>query len=187
MQWFPATKTYSITGPIAVANSIKTSVATVASPATYITTALNGAIGTAVMAMPRTIRVTLSSAVGSYVNASTIVITGKLTGVTKTETLTIVGADGGTTLTTTGFFDQVTQIDVDAQVDTSGAFLFGTYDARIPGGAKWLRFATTGNAHVAFTNGTTDTIPAVAVGEIIPAYISTVFGDSTVQNLTAYV
>lgn len=182
----PAKKSITFSGALAVVNAIKTSIATAATPQVYTAGALNGSIGTATMSAPRRITATLAAHAASYVNGSTITIKGlNSAGASVSEVLTIAGTGGGTTLTTVGFFTQVTEIDVDAQADALGSFQFGTSDASV--NSRSLRVGTAGNLHVQYGDGSTDTILNVAVGEVVPAMAAVIFGDSTAQGITAYI
>lgn len=184
----PASKTYSFSGALAAPAAIKTSIATSAAPASYTGAGLNGTVGAASMSAARTIYATLGASVGSYVNGGTITVTGlDATGATISDVLTIVGTGGGTTVLGTKFFKSVTTIAITAQTDVNGTFQFGVMDISCPGGIRAIRCGTTGNLHVAYLDGSTDTIPKVAAGERIDAFVQKIFGDSTVQDLTVLV
>lgn len=179
-------KSMSVKGTFVVATSIKTSIATVAGPATYNGGALNGAIGAATMAMPRRITATLAANGGSYVNGSTITITGKDPfGAAQTDVLTIAGTGGGITLTSTKFFTAVTQLDIQTQTNTGGAFTFGTSDGQA--GGRQLRVGTAGDVAVQYGDNSTDVIPNVQAGEQIPAVVSIILGTgTTAADITVY-
>ncbi len=185
-----ASRTVTFAGALTVATAIKTSVATVAAPASYTTSGLNGAVGTTQMVAARRITATLASHASSYVAASIITITGldeNLDAVS--DVLTIAGTGGGVTYTTTKFFRKVNTIAIAAQADTGGAFTFGVSDALVPGRVVQLRVGTAGNINLGYANGTSDCILKVAVGEAIPCQPNIIYGDSTttVQDITAYV
>jgi hypothetical protein len=101
------------------------------------------------------------------------------------EVLTIAGTGGGTTLTTTNYFTKVTQIAIQAQADTGGAFQFGQSDALL--NCKYLHAGGTGNAQVVYLDGSTDTVLGLANGELIPGPIRELIATSTtITNFTAY-
>jgi len=184
-------KTVTYTAALAVANAIKTSIATVASIATYSGVALNGAIGQAVMNPPRTISVTAAASAGSYVAGSTIVITGRDSqGSLITETLTLVGTDGTETLVTTQGFKSVTSIVIAAQVNTSGAWTVGVRDVAFgPDKPYAIRAVATGALKLGYGGGSvTDIIPAVAALETLQVSPDKIYGDAstTVVGMTLF-
>lgn len=183
-----ASKTITLAGALTNTNAIKTSVATVASPVTYSTTGINGSIGLTTMKANRIITATSTSAVASYVPGSVITITGTdSTGAVQTDTMTVVGADGGESLATTKFFKTVVSITIAAQVDTAGAWVFGVSDASVPSCIQ-LRVGTTpGTLHLGFADGSTDTILAVALGEAVPTSCNRIYADSTAVGITAFI
>ena len=122
---------------IPVLNSIKTSIATAATAATYTGAALNGAskkpLPDSKTGYAQWPAATASSSAGSYVAASTIVFTGTYKGATVTRTATVSGTDGNATFIADGPLDgDVTSIVVGAQVNTSGAWTFGFVDLQCP-------------------------------------------------------
>ena len=192
----PATSSVSFSGTtIAVVNSIKQSIATSASPASYSGAALDGGsanpgpavFGTATSGCGRRVTATLASHASSYVLNSTITITGTdYLGNAQTDVLTIPGTGGGVTLTSTKFFRSVSQLDIQAQADGLGSFQFGMSDALVS--ARELRVGTAGDLHVQYSDGHTDTITKVQAGEHVPGMIQIIFGDNktTAQDITAY-
>lgn len=174
---------------IAVANAIKASIATVAAPASYSTSGLNGAIGQAEFAVPQNVTVTTSSHGGSYAIASPIVITGlDPYGAVITENLTLTATGGGETIAGTKSFAQVTQIDIPAMTDTGGAFTFGVGDILLPSGNVFreVRGNSAANVKVGFIDGTSDTIPCTA-GEHHKVAANRVYNTgTTVSSVTVY-
>ncbi len=143
------------TTPLFDVNGHKTTIATVAGAASYSGAALNGAdvannIGAAAHGFGFLPSATLAANASSYVDQSTITWTGTYHGVATTRTGTIVGTDGGTTVTADGPLDTVTQIDIEAQADTNGAFEFGwvgAYPPKRPGTDRtWHIRRVVGNA-----------------------------------------
>ena len=121
-------------------DAIKTSIATVAGAASYSGAALNGVIGATAFDPPRCATATLSANAGSYTNGSTITFTGELDGAVVTDVLTISGTGGGVMLTGDAYFDKITQIDIQAQANTSGSFTFGLYSQAEPTASGFVRF-----------------------------------------------
>lgn len=126
-------------------DSIKTLIATVAAGVSYSGADLNGAYanpGPAVFPSASAVTVITEANAGSYVNASTITITGTVDGVAgQTEVLTITGTDGGQSLKTAKLFTAVSQVDIQAQVNVGGGFTFGTaYADGVQTDAGWSRF-----------------------------------------------
>lgn len=179
-------RSVTLADPIAVANAIKTSIATVAGAASYSGGALNGAVGAGALPMTQTVSFTTSSHAGSYVAGSKVTFTGlDRNGLVITEQLLVTAVNGGETISGLKGFLQVTQIDTEAQVDTAGAFTFGYSDVMCPG--CWgLRVGGAGALKLGFADKTTDTIPAMAVGERIDAMIQKVFGSSVATKLTLF-
>jgi len=127
-------------GPTADPNAIKQSYATVAAPEEYTTTELDGAVGATTFDPPRCVSITLSAAAGAYTNGSTVTFTGTLDGAAVTDVLTITGTDGGITVLGDQYFDTITQIDVQAQHDTSGHIEYGLYSQAEPTASGFVRF-----------------------------------------------
>lgn len=176
----------SVAGALAVTNAIKMSIASAATPQSYSGAALNGAIGAAAMELPRTVSVTTSAHAGSYVPASTVTFTGTdKDGNAITEALALVATNGGETIVGLKGFMQITQIDVQAQNDASGAFTFGVQDIVVPG-CRVVRVGTGGDLHVTYASGIQSTIPKVQAGESRPMNVTKVWGDSktTAQDIT---
>lgn len=84
--------------------------------------ALNGATGSGYLYPARKITATLGN--NANWDIGTIVVTGELNGVVKSETLAVPDA-GNTTLTTTGYFDRVTAVAVSAMSGTGGTLTVG--------------------------------------------------------------
>jgi hypothetical protein len=130
----PITKTYT-SAQLADADGIKTSIATVASPVTYVPADFNGALvsgsGRVAIPLPRTVTISRSSSANSY-SVSPIVITGTFDGQTVTESLTPANDDGNDTLYGNQPFHYVTSIAIPAQANTSGAFTIGVGDICAP-------------------------------------------------------
>jgi|GEM_PF-3185400 len=163
------TKTYAA-ADVAKVNGIKTSIATVAAPITYLkATDFNGtAIGatTGVLDLPRTVTISLSSSVGAYV-ASAITLTGKRGGATVTETLTPPDANGNTILRGTQAFDILDSVAFPAQVSTAGAFQIGVQDICAPFADKFegVEIAAAGTINVQYGEGSqaiADAVPVAA-------------------------
>jgi phage tail sheath gpL-like len=130
-------------GPTQDNDGVKVAIATSSSSASYSGADINGALasgGVATIDPPRFATATLSASVGSYVAGSTITFTGTFDGSPVTDVLTITGADGGEVLVGDQYFDTITQIDIEAQVNTSGEFLFGVYSQAEQTASGWTRF-----------------------------------------------
>lgn len=184
-------KTVSYSAALASANAIKTSIATVAAPVTYSGGGLNGAIGAAANALPRTITVTAAAHAASYVAGSTITITGTDSqGTVQSEVLTLVGTDGTETLVTTHGFRTVTSVAIAAQADTLGAFTVGVRDVVFgPDKPFAIRATAAGDLKLGYAGGTvTDTIPALAAKETVQVSPDKIYGDSstTVVGMTVF-
>lgn len=181
---FPSDKTVSFTA-IAATSAIKTSVATATTSSSYTGVALNGAQAGGPYPVPRTVSVTSTAHTGSYTVPSNVTFTGTNgSGVVITETLVLTQVNGGETLVGGKDFLTVTGITVDAQVDTGGAFVFGVQD--IIASPREIRIAGAGNLKLGYSDGTTDIITALSVGERLPVYPAKIFGDAntTVTNVT---
>jgi hypothetical protein len=184
------------------ADGIKQSIATAATAASYSGVALNGAYAAAGIATPapggqtglaQWPVATASSSAGSYINATEIVFTGTYGGAAVTRTATVVGTDGGTSFIADGPLETCTQIDVEAQQNTSGAWTFGFTDLgpakkpERPGTPYFsgMRAGTTANVAVAYSGGYTDVIPAVA-GEYLPVMPERIVGATTTAQFSVY-
>lgn len=182
----PALKTITFPGALRVANAIKLSVATVAGVATYTGGSLDGAIGTSSMVAARTLSVTLAANAGSYVNGSTITVTGlDAFARVQSEVLSIIGIDGGIVIYGTKIFGKVNQIVIQAQTNVGGHFQFGVSDAFVA--ARMVRVGTIGNLSIAYEDGTLDTIINLRAGEPATGMIARVLGASTAQDITAFI
>lgn len=143
--------------------------------------------------LARTAKVTLASHAGSYVDQSTIVITGtKSDGSSYSETLTIVGTDGGTTLTTTVAFATVSSIVIAAQADALGHIQVDGSDIQLPADPKQLRVGTAGSGalHVGYVapDGSVikNTFKNCQAGERFDITPRWVYIDSTVQDIDIF-
>jgi len=182
------TKSYAA-ADVAKVNGIKTSIATSTSPVTYLkATDFNGTAivsVTGVLDLPRTVTISLSNSVGSYV-ASAITLTGTRGGVTVTETLTPPDANGNTVLRGTQAFDVLDSVAFPAQVNTSGAWQIGVQDICAPFGDKFAgaELAAAGTINVQYgegSQGLPDAIPVAAGLVGIPKW----FAASRVLTSTA--
>lgn len=174
-------------GALASTNAIKTSIATVASPVTYLVADFNGTLGATpgVNGIGRTVSVTSSAHSGSYIITSPIVVTGTDTGGnTITENLTLTAVNGGETIVGKKLFKTITSIAIPAMTDTLGAFTFGVRDAG--GSFQQIRCGTGGDLKVAYAEGAVDTIKGAAIGEKFNGDFALVYGDSgtTAQGIT---
>ena len=122
-------------------DAIKLSIATVAGAASYNGAALNGTPGGAAFTPPRRAMVTSSVAALAYSPGTTVTFTGTLAGAPQTDVVTITDTNGGETLIGDAYFDQITQIDIQAQLLITGAFEFGLYSEAEPTATGWVRFA----------------------------------------------
>lgn len=182
-------KTASYATALADIDAIKLSIATVAGAAAYSGAGINGVIGLTSMVPARTVTVTAATSPGSYVAASTITFTGTdAADRVITEVLALVGTGGNETLIGTKGFKTVTAIDIQAQVDTSGAFSFGVRDILCDKAPYMIRATAAGDLKVGYSDGSTDTIPAMAAKEYITFAPAKVFGDSatTVVGMTLF-
>jgi hypothetical protein len=170
-------------------DAIKISVATSITPVTYITSGINGVIGLAAMSPARTLTITTSAQAAAYTLASTITITGvDAAGRSLSEVFTIGNANGGETLVGTKGFAGVLSIVVAAQASALGAFSFGVRDILCDKAPYMIRANGAGDLHVAFSDASEDTIPAMAAKEYITFAPVKVFGDSgtTITGLTLF-
>lgn len=180
------------------ANGLKTSVATAASAQSYSGAALNGSMVSSNVGACKLGEgsysglagypaVTASNSVGSYVNNSTVVFTGSYGGQTVTRTATITNTAGNGTFITDGPLDTVTQIDVQAQANTAGAFTFGWSGVAptkpLGSGSRMRTWKVVcnvaGNLHCV-AGGNADTVPLAAQQEY-QASPSRIYADSTVE------
>lgn len=185
-QNFFSVKTSSVSGPLADADAIKTSIATDDTNASvYTDTELDGVIGDSTMVFGRTLSVTTSTSAATYNTTDPIIITGlDLNGNSQIEDLFLTQAGGNETVTGTLAFTSVTQIFVPIQDDNTGFFTFGVQDAILADQAREIRVATGGNLHVTYPDGTEDTIPALVDGEKLPIGPVKIWSDSTVEDIT---
>jgi hypothetical protein len=181
-------------GAFADDNGIKTSIATAATAQTYIGTTINGTstVGKAIAtgshsAFASWPTVTASSAAASYVAASAIVFTGRHGGVVTTRTARLTTANGNETVIADGPLDHgsITKIEVAAQVDTAGAFLFGWTGVGPTKGYAWTLVAReAGTIVVSHANGGDDTLVLPAHGQHL-AFVSRIYAAVTI-DVTVY-
>lgn len=164
---------------------------------------LNGVLVTANVGLPPKTgiafwpSVSTSSQSGAYVAASVITFTGTYAGAAVTRTATLTQVNGAETRIADGPLETLTQIDMAAQAATNGAFTFGfsgVGPVLLAGGTaykKWLvksyadaSAADTGTLHVAYPDGTTDSVE-LAKGAQLEAAPSRIYADST-GNYTIY-
>lgn len=188
-------KTYA-SADIAVANGIKTSFATVASPMVLTVADWNGTAITAagLLDLPRSITITRSNNAGQF-SVAPIVLTGLRGSVSVSESLTPGSANGNDVLRGAQAFDFLTGIAIPTQGGTGGAFTIGVQDICAPSHGVFcgVELAAAGNLIVGYGGNDTagwvsDTIPvpAVAVGfvkDIAPRRILT---QSMAVGLTVY-
>lgn len=155
-------------------------------------TDLDGVIGDAEMIPARTLTVTIAAAVGSYVAASEVTITGTDAADRELEEVfTIVGTDGTELLIGTKGFKTVTAVVIDTQDPTdgdAGVVKIGVRDILIDEPIYSVRAVAAGNLHVQFDNGEEDTIPSMAAKEYVNFSPVKIFGDSgtTVVGMTLF-
>ncbi len=167
------TKTYA-SADLLDADGIKTSIATVAAPVTYVVANFNGAaIATGVLDLPRSVSVTTSASVGSYAIASPIVVTGKRGGETVTENLALTATGGNETIYGTQAFDSIASIAIPAQANTSGAFTFGVADICAPAGDTFsaIKCDTAVTLYVKYGEASSAKADATAVLAKTPEFI----------------
>jgi len=182
-------------GTIADLDGIKTSAATSTSPVVFSGGQLAGAdmarmnAGTA---PPRSISVTTSAQASQYATGAgnPIRITGTFKGASQSEDLLLTLANGGETIRGSKLFDTVTQIDVPAQLGTSGAMQFGTEDIGAPEGKHFggVRGYGTGNLKVRYNEdpNTDDTLPFTA-DRLETILASRIIANGTSVGVTVYV
>lgn len=180
----PSLFTITLAGALA-ALTVSASAATVASP-TVRTPAY-----TSPKLFGRTVTVTTSASVGSYNTSSPIVITGtNVTGATISESVSLTASGGGESITTVHAFVTVTEIDIPAQLNTSGTIAFATKDIQLPRPCREVRVGTAGSGalHVGYDGGDgtilQDTIVNAQTGERFPLNVRWLYIDSSVQNIT---
>ncbi len=187
------TKTYA-SADLLDADGIKTSIATVAAPVTYVVADLNGAaISTGVLDLPRSVSVTTSSSVGAYAIALPIVVTGKRGGAEVTESLTLTQTGGNETIYGTQAFDSIASIAIPAMVSTAGAFTFGVADICAPAGDTFsgVKCDTAVTLHVKYGEASTAKSDATAVlaktfEPISPSRVLTTTGKTSGAAVTVY-
>ncbi len=187
------TKTYA-SADLLDADGIKTSIATVAAPVTYVVANLNGAaISTGVLDLPRSVSVTTTSSVGAYAIASPIVVTGKRGGDVVTESLTLTQTGGNETIYGTQAFDSIASIAIPAMVNTAGTFTFGVADICAPAGDVFsgVKCDTAVTLHVQYGEASTSKADATAVlaktlEPIGPSRVLTKTGKTSGAAVTVY-
>lgn len=106
------------------ADGIKKSIASAAAIAVYEGTALDGAVGSAVMVPPR--NVTVTSSTHANIDAVAVAFEGTdINGDALTESITLTNGGGDTAKPGAKAFKTVTKITVPAQSGTGGALTFG--------------------------------------------------------------
>lgn len=173
---------------IAIANGLKTSIATSASPANYSGVALNGTLAGTTMFPARTISVTTATHAASYNTTNPIVFTGTdPNGATITESLTLTQSGGNETVVGLKGFATVTSIAVPAQNDALGSFTFGVRDLILSELVRAIRVGGSGNLHVSYSDGSTDTLTGVQE-TLRDCFPTKIWGDgnTTVTNLTLF-
>lgn len=175
----PSPWTKTLTAAPAIANAIKTSIATSTSVATYTGVQLNGSIGAAVFSLPQLVTVTNTNSVAAYNTTNAITITGENDqGVVITDTLLLTAANGNQTITSVKAFLKITSIAVPAQLTTAGAFTFGVSDIVFSSPIREIRAGAAGNLIVGYQDATTDTVP-LAAGERHLAYMTKIVSAGT--------
>lgn len=134
----------------ALPEAIKTSIATSTSAQSYSGVVLDGIIGAGTISPPRAFIVTCDGPASAFVDGSTVSVTGlDVVGQTVTRTVTITTAMLPGPFATDHAFIEITQVDTDAQADTTGTFKFGVgaYQGR---GSVVLDFAPMGLEMIAW-------------------------------------
>lgn len=172
------TATYAA-GALVVANGVKTSFATVATPVVLLPADFNGANmlaggGGFIAGLPRSLTITRSNNAAQF-SVALIVIVGRRGGKEITESITPGSADGNDVLHTMHGWDSITSISLPAQGGTGGTFTIGVQDICAPWGDKFqgVELAAAGNINVQYGEGDsapTDSIPIATaqVGWIKP-------------------
>jgi hypothetical protein len=137
VQSSPRSISFTASADLLDADGIKTTIATAATAQSYSGVAINGAYAAAGVATPAPNGHTgvaqwplaaAASHASSYINGSKVVFTGTYGGEIVQRTATVVGTDGNVSFIADGPLETCTQIDVEAQHDTSGAWTFGFTD-----------------------------------------------------------
>jgi hypothetical protein len=166
-----------VTANIAVANSIKTSIATATADINYTGATLNGANKTPTpdgkSGWSQWPTATASNSAGVFTAGSIIRFTSTYKGVVVVRSATVVGTDGNATFVADGPVDgPVTNIFVPAQTTTGGTWTFGfadlecvrrSYDAQQEP-FREVRGGTAANIGFYRANGEADILPCT-VGE----------------------
>lgn len=179
-----AKRTVTLAGSLAaVGNSIVTSLATATTPTVLNGAGLTGTTG-GVLQLSQNVTVTTTSSATTYDTTDPIVVKGTdINGQLITENLLLTMAGGGETVTGKLAFFTITEIDIPAQVTTSGAFTFGSKNY-FPGAEVFeIRVKTAGSLHMEYQNLSTDTLSALA-GDRLPYSPIKIFSDSTAQDVT---
>jgi hypothetical protein len=133
MNQIPQTSVSFAAAEILDLDGIKTTIASSASPATYVAANFNGAevagsgVRFAKSLVARSVTVSRSNSPGSYTTAA-IVVTGTYGGATVTENLTPLNANGNDLIQGTMLYDAPPTFAFPAQVNGSGAFTLGVQD-----------------------------------------------------------
>lgn len=187
------TKTYA-SADLLDADGIKTSIATVAAPVTYVVANFNGAaISAGVLDLPRSVSVSTTANVGSYTIAAPIVVTGKRGGVDVTENLTLTATGGNETIYGTQAFDSIASIAIPAMSNTSGAFTFGVADICAPAGDTFsgVKCDTAVTLYVKYGEAPTSKTDSMAVAAktlepIAPSRVLTTTSKTSGAAVTVY-
>lgn len=186
----PARASVTFAGALASANAVVTSLATAAAPVTLTGAGLTGTTAGTFTA-PRTVSVTTAASVGSYSigvpNAITVIGTDYL-GFAIQDTLVLTATGGGETITSTKAFLAVTEIDLPAQVDTSGHWTFGVRDVMLPAPVSRVMAGTSASAnlHLGYDSGVKDTILKVPAGVPLPLSPRWIYSDSTASDISVW-
>lgn len=189
-----ATRTFA-SAELSDVDGVKTSAAASASPVTFLPAVMNGAgINTSgvLLKTARTITVTRSSSTDDY-TLDPIVVSGWYGGQEVTDTITPASNDGGDTLYGDQPFDKLTSIAVPAQVNTDGAFSFGTGDICARRGDRFtaVKCDTAITLHLQYDDAgdLTDALPVLAGDRepVAPTRILTGSGETSGAIVTVYI
>lgn len=115
--------------------------------------------------LPRTIDIQLATSAGTYIEGSTITVTGtSYTGVPIVKVFTIEDPDGGEFLSGE-FFSTITSIAIQAQNDANGSFTVGLADVFIPNNCVGIRVAASGAVTGFNPDGTSFTYTDIPAGK----------------------
>lgn len=184
----PSPKQVTFANFAASTNAIKTSIATSNAPASYSGGALNGAVGgNSIAPCGRKITVTTTTHAATYNIVNAITITGlDMNGDAQTDTLTLTQVNGNETITGTKYFSKVTQIDIPAQADALGTFVFGVAAGVACGGTRMIRTGGAGDLVVTNPDGVSVTIPSCLAGEHVETVATAVSSSTAATNVTLF-